>query len=126
VLEVAPQFQLGPQALEQLYVPSSDGTQVRLSSLAKVEERHTLLAINHIAQFPSATLSFNLAKGYSLGEAVEAIRGVEASLELPLSMQGSFRGAALAFEASLSNTLLLILASVVTMYIVLGILYESF
>lgn len=65
VLEVAPQFQLGPQALEQLYVPSSDGTQVRLSSLAKVEERHTLLAINHIAQFPSATLSFNLAKGYS-------------------------------------------------------------
>ncbi|MDF5938857.1 efflux RND transporter permease subunit [Pseudomonas aeruginosa] len=62
---MAPQFQLGPRATEQLYVPSSDGTQVRLSSLAKVEERHTLLAINHIAQFPSATLSFNLAKGYS-------------------------------------------------------------
>ncbi|MGC3238743.1 efflux RND transporter permease subunit, partial [Pseudomonas aeruginosa] len=77
--------------------------------------RHTLLAINHIAQIPSATLSFNLANGYSLGEAVEAIRGVEASLELALSMQGSFRGAALAFEGSLSNTLLLILASVVTM-----------
>lgn len=126
VLEVAPQFQMGPQALDELYVPASDGTQVRLSTLAKVEERHTLLAINHIAQFPSATISFNLTPGHSLGEAVEAIREVESALQLPISLQTGFRGAALAFEASLSNTLLLILASVVTMYIVLGILYESF
>ncbi|MBH3433803.1 MdtB/MuxB family multidrug efflux RND transporter permease subunit [Pseudomonas citronellolis] len=126
VLEVAPDFQLGPQSLENLYVPASDGTQVRLSSLAKVEERHTLLAVNHIAQFPSATLSFNLAKGVALGEAVQAIRDVEAQMQMPASLEGSFRGAAEAFEASLSNTLLLVLASIVTMYIVLGILYESF
>jgi len=126
VLEVAPEFQIGPQSLENLYVPSSDGTQVRLSSLAKVEERHTLLAVNHIAQFPAATISFNLAKGVALGEAVQAIRDVEAQMEMPVSLQGSFRGAAQAFEASLSNTLLLVLASIVTMYIVLGILYESF
>ncbi|SDI18121.1 MdtB/MuxB family multidrug efflux RND transporter permease subunit [Pseudomonas panipatensis] len=126
VLEVAPNFQIGPQSLENLYVPASDGTQVRLSSLAKVEERHTLLAINHIAQFPAATLSFNLAQGVSLGEAVQAIREVEGQMQLPLSLQGSFRGAAQAFESSLSNTLLLVLASIVTMYIVLGILYESF
>ncbi|MCP1644447.1 multidrug efflux pump [Pseudomonas citronellolis] len=126
VLEVAPDFQLGPQSLENLYVPAGDGTQVRLSSLARVEERHTLLAVNHIAQFPSATLSFNLAKGVALGEAVQAIRDVEAQMQMPASLEGSFRGAAEAFEASLSNTLLLVLASIVTMYIVLGILYESF
>ena len=126
VLEVAPDFQLGPQSLENLYVPASDGTQVRLSSLAKVEERHTLLAINHISQFPAATISFNLAKGVALGEAVQAIRDVEAQMQMPASLEGSFRGAAEAFEASLSNTLLLVLASIVTMYIVLGILYESF
>ncbi|MBX9753534.1 MAG: MdtB/MuxB family multidrug efflux RND transporter permease subunit [Pseudomonadaceae bacterium] len=126
VLEVAAPFQLGPQALEQLYVPSSDGTQVRLSSLAKVEQRSTLLAINHSDQFPAATLSFNLAPDTSLGAAVAAIRGVQAELNLPPSTNSRFRGAALAFEASLGNTLLLILAAIVTMYIVLGILYESF
>jgi multidrug efflux pump len=126
VLEVSPEFQLGPQALEQLYVPSSDGTQVRLSSLATVEQRSTLLAINHSDQFPSATLSFNLAPNTSLGAAVSAIRAVQAELQLPPSTNSRFRGAALAFEASLSNTLLLILAAIVTMYIVLGILYESF
>jgi multidrug efflux pump len=126
VLEVAAPFQLGPQALEQLYVPSSDGTQVRLSSLAKVEQRSTLLAINHSDQFPAATLSFNLAPDTSLGAAVAAIRGVQAELQLPPSTNSRFRGAALAFEASLGNTLLLILAAIVTMYIVLGILYESF
>ncbi|MDP3847847.1 MAG: MdtB/MuxB family multidrug efflux RND transporter permease subunit [Pseudomonas sp.] len=126
VLEVAAPFQLGPQALEQLYVPSSDGTQVRLSSLAKAEQRSTLLAINHSDQFPAATLSFNLAPDTSLGAAVAAIRGVQAELQLPPSTNSRFRGAALAFEASLGNTLLLILAAIVTMYIVLGILYESF
>ena len=126
VLEVAAPFQLGPQALEQLYVPSSDGTQVRLSNLARVEQRSTLLAINHSDQFPAATLSFNLAPDTSLGAAVTAIRGVQAELNLPPSTNSRFRGAALAFEASLGNTLLLILAAIVTMYIVLGILYESF
>ncbi|OYT81029.1 MAG: multidrug transporter subunit MdtB [Pseudomonas sp. PGPPP4] len=126
VLEVAAPFQLGPQSLEQLYVPSTDGSQVRLSTLAKVEQRSTLLAINHSDQFPAATLSFNLAPDTSLSEAVSAIRAVQDELQLPPSMQSRFRGAALAFEASLSNTLLLILAAIVTMYIVLGILYESF
>ena len=126
VLEVAAPFQLGPQSLEQLYVPSSDGTQVRLSALAKVEQRSTLLAINHSNQFPAATLSFNLAPNTSLSAAVSAIRAVQDEMHLPPSLQTRFRGAALAFEASLSNTLLLILAAIVTMYIVLGILYESF
>ena len=126
VLEVAAPFQLGPQSLEQLYVPSSDGTQVRLSALAKVEQRSTLLAINHSNQFPAATLSFNLAPDTSLSAAVSAIRAVQDEMHLPPSMQTRFRGAALAFEASLSNTVLLILAAIVTMYIVLGILYESF
>ena len=126
VLEVAAPFQLGPQSLEQLYVPSADGSQVRLSTLAKVEQRSTLLAINRSDQFPAATLSFNLAPDTSLSEAVSAIRAVQDELQLPPSMQSRFRGAALAFEASLSNTLLLILAAIVTMYIVLGILYESF
>jgi multidrug efflux pump len=126
VLEVAPEFQLGPQALEQVYVPSSDGTQVRLSSLATVEQRSTLLAINHSDQFPASTVSFNLAPGTSLGAAVTAIRAAQAELQLPPSTNSRFRGAALAFEASLGNTLLLILAAIVTMYIVLGILYESF
>ena len=126
VLEVAAPFQLGPQALEDLYVPSSDGSQVRLSSLARVEQRSTLLSINHSDQFPAATLSFNLAPGVSLSEAVEAIRGAQAELQLPPSTHSRFRGAALAFEASLGSTLLLILAAIVTMYIVLGVLYESF
>jgi multidrug efflux pump len=126
VLEVAAAFRQGPQALEQLYVPSSDGTQVRLSNLAKIEQRSTLLAINHSDQFPAATVSFNLAADTSLGAAVAAIRAVQADLQLPPSTNSRFRGAALAFEASLANTLLLILAAIVTMYIVLGILYESF
>ncbi|MGH8432927.1 MAG: efflux RND transporter permease subunit, partial [Pseudomonas sp.] len=126
VLEVAPQFQLGPKALENLYVSGADGQQVRLSALASIEERHTLLAINHIAQFPAATISFNLAPEVALSEAVQAIRTVEQQMGLPAGLQTSFRGAALAFEASLSSTLLLILAAVATMYIVLGILYESF
>ncbi len=126
VLEVAPQFQLGPKALENLYVSGADGQQVRLSALASIEERHTLLAINHIAQFPAATISFNLAPDVALSEAVQAIRTVEQQMDLPAGVQTSFRGAAQAFESSLSSTLLLILAAVVTMYIVLGILYESF
>ncbi|GGL99798.1 resistance-nodulation-cell division (RND) efflux transporter [Pseudomonas asuensis] len=137
VLEVGPQFQLGPQALTQIYVPSSTTTtingtttttngQVPLSAIAHVEERNTLLAINHAGQLPAATISFNLSKGVSLGEAVESIRQAEEDLQMPATIDTHFQGAALAFESSLSSTLLLILAAVVTMYIVLGILYESF
>ncbi|MBP7446438.1 MAG: efflux RND transporter permease subunit, partial [Zoogloea sp.] len=100
--------------------------QVPLSAVARVVERPAMLAVNHIGQFPAVTVSFNLAAGVALGAAVEAIRQAEAELEMPASIETRFRGAALAFQASLTNTLLLILAAVVTMYIVLGVLYESY
>ncbi|WP_374477759.1 MdtB/MuxB family multidrug efflux RND transporter permease subunit [Zoogloea sp.] len=126
VLEVQPQFRSGPAAMANLYVPGSGGVQVPLSAVARVVERPAMLAVNHIGQFPAVTVSFNLAPGAALGAAVEAIRQAEAELEMPASIETRFRGAALAFQASLTNTLLLILAAVVTMYIVLGVLYESY
>ena len=126
VLEVQPEFRSGPGAIASLYVPGTGGVQVPVSSVARVEERPASLAVNHIGQFPAVTVSFNLAPGAALGDAVEAIRGVERELQMPASIETSFRGAALAFQASLTNTLLLILAAVVTMYIVLGVLYESY
>ena len=129
VLEVAPQFKVGPEALQSIYVPSSVGAPVPLSSVARIEERNMPLVVNHVGQLPAATISFNTAPGVSLGNAVTAIErekaAVQAEGQLPLSVETSFQGAALAFQASLSNTLLLILAAVVTMYIVLGVLYES-
>ena len=125
VLEVAPQDRAGLGALRRLYVPGSGGTQVPLSSVARFTERVAPLAVNHVAQFPSSTISFNLAPGASLGEAVKAIRAEVDALQLPLSVETRFEGAALAFQASLTSTLLLILAAIVTMYIVLGVLYES-
>src|SRR5512143_539871 len=125
VLEVKPEFQAGPAALDGIYVPTASGQQVPLSAVARVEERETPLLINHVGQFPAATVSFNIADGASLGSAVAAIRKAEAELGLPASIETSFQGAALAFQASLTNTLLLILAAVVTMYIVLGVLYEN-
>jgi len=126
VLEVEPQFAQGPEALGQIHVATRSGAQVPLSSVARVVEQPGALAINHLGQFPATTISFNLAPGASLGNAVKAIRAAEAELGLPASMGTHFAGAASAFEASLSNTLWLILAAVVTMYIVLGVLYESF
>jgi multidrug efflux pump len=125
VLEVKPEFQRGPNALSNLYVTGSGGT-VPLEAIARITERSAPLAINHLAQFPAATISFNLAPGASLGEAVKAIRNAERELGVPASIATNFQGAALAFEASLSNTLLLIVAAIVTMYIVLGVLYESY
>ncbi|HEV7557902.1 MAG TPA: efflux RND transporter permease subunit, partial [Kofleriaceae bacterium] len=130
VLEVKPEFQRGLGALDDLYVtsvvPGQPPQQVPLSSIAKVTERPTQLAINHIGQFPASTISFNLAPGASLGEAVKAIEAARTELALPASVQINFQGAALAFRASLANELWLILAAIVTMYIVLGVLYESF
>ena len=126
VLEAGPGRYLGPQALEQIFVESESGTPVRLSSLARIEQRAAPLLINHIGQFPAVTVSFNLAAGVSLGEAVRVIESVEQALGLPAGIQSRFQGAAEAFRASLSSTLLLILAAVVTMYIVLGVLYESY
>ena len=138
VLEAASEFRSGPRALEGLYVPGSTATtgatgtattttvQVPLSSVAQIVERPAALAINHVAQFPAATISFNLPPGVALGDAVQAIKAEQAKLDLPISVETSFQGAAEAFSNSLSSTLFLILAAVVTMYIVLGVLYESY
>jgi multidrug efflux pump len=126
VLEVEPRFRIGPAMLEQLHVASSSGRQIPLSSLARVLEKPAALAVNHVAQFPSVTISFNTAPGQALGQAVQAVKDEVKDLALPASIETAFQGAALAFEASLSNTLLLMLAAVVTMYIVLGVLYESY
>jgi len=125
VLEVKPEFQQGLAALDNIYVPAQGGGQVPLSSFARVESRPGLLAINHLGQFPATTVSFNLARGASLGAAVDAIDAAEHELGLPASIQTGFEGAALAFRAGLGNELLLVLAAIVTMYIVLGVLYES-
>ena len=126
VLEVQPEFRRGPQALAGLYVPSSTGGQVPLSALTRTTERPASLVINHLGQFPAATVSFDVAPGASLGNAVDAIERAEQELGMPASVRTSFQGAALAFRASLANELLLILAAIVTMYIVLGVLYESY
>ena len=113
-------------ALHDVHVRGADGQAIRLASLVKVEERSAALLLNHIGQFPAVTVSFNLAEGVSLGEAVELIEQTELDLAMPASIQSNFQGAAAAFRASLSSTLLLILAAVVTMYLVLGVLYESY
>jgi multidrug efflux pump len=169
VLEVKPEFQLGPEALSQVYVPAANtGTpttptggpaasasggnasaalaspgagltsssittvsttatpQVRLTEMARISEHASPLVINHIGQFPSATISFNLAPGASLGDAVKEIQKVQQELGLPASAQIHFQGAAAAFRGALANELWLILAAIVTMYIVLGVLYESY
>jgi multidrug efflux pump len=126
VLEVKPEYRKGPQVLNELYIASSFGTQVRLDTVAKVSERLAPLVINHLGQFPAATISFNLAPGVALGGAVKAIEAIQQDLNVPVSVRTSFQGAALAFRASLTSQLLLILAAIVTMYIVLGVLYESY
>ncbi|NVZ72853.1 MdtB/MuxB family multidrug efflux RND transporter permease subunit [Pseudomonas costantinii] len=117
---------LGPDALNQIHVKTTSGGQVRLSSLAHVEQRQAQLAIAHIGQFPAVMMSFNLAPGVALGKGVELINQTQKDIGMPVGVQTQFQGAAQAFEASLSSTLLLILAAVVTMYIVLGVLYESY
>jgi len=130
VLEVQDADRQGLAALSRLHVPSLNGTQVPLSSVAQVEERAALLSILHVAQFPAVTLSFKPAAGASLGEAVQAIerhwQALVAEEGVPASVETRFEGAALAFKASLLNSLWLVLAAVVTMYIVLGVLYESY
>jgi multidrug efflux pump len=169
VLEVKPEFQVGPEALSQVYVPAANpGTpstpttgpaasasggnasaalaspgagltsssittvsttatpQVQLSAIARMSEHAAPLVVNHLGQFPSATISFNLAPGASLGDAVKEIQKVQQELRLPASIQIDFQGAAAAFRGALANELWLILAAIVTMYIVLGVLYESY
>jgi multidrug efflux pump len=126
ILEVMPEFQKGPHALQFLDVRSSSGGQVPLNVFARVTETTAPLVINRQGQFPAVTLSFNLARGQSLGDAVRAIERVTERIGLPAGIRGSFQGTAQAFQASLANTPLLILAALVTVYIVLGILYESY
>ncbi|MFT3930464.1 MAG: MdtB/MuxB family multidrug efflux RND transporter permease subunit [Spongiibacteraceae bacterium] len=132
VLEAAPDFQRGPEAILDLHVPSTqvdsngDAEQIPMRAFAKIEERTTPLVINHEEQFPAATISFNLAHGASLGTAVKAIDNLREQLQMPLSVQTKFVGSALAFRAALANELWLIIAAIVTMYIVLGVLYESY
>ena len=126
VLEVKPEFRQGPTALENLYVNAADGTPIRLSALARITERPTQLSIGRSGQLPATRISFNLAPGASLGEAVTAIHQVEKDIGLPITIDTTFQGAAKAFESALQNELWLIVAAIVTMYIVLGVLYESY
>ncbi|MGA2018590.1 MAG: MdtB/MuxB family multidrug efflux RND transporter permease subunit [Opitutaceae bacterium] len=126
ILEADPKLQRSPASLALIYVPSASGGQVPLSSIARFEERPEPLLVNHMSQFPANTISFNVPRGGSLGSAVKAIRAAEAQLGMPASIVTTFQGAADAFERSLSNELFLIAAAIMTMYIILGILYESF
>jgi len=126
VLETEPSFQQTPDALKDIYVRSSNGTQVPLSAISHFESSNALLAINHQGQFPVVTLSFNLAPGVSLGNATKAIDVAEKEINLPASIHTSFQGTAAAFQNSLSSEPYLILAALVTVYIVLGVLYESY
>jgi multidrug efflux pump len=127
ILEADPALQNSLQSLSDIYLPSSvGGAPVPLAVLAKMREETAPLQISHLGQFPSATVSFNLAPGAALGDAVTAIKQAQLDIGQPLGVITSFQGAALAFQSSLSNQLFLILAAIVTVYIVLGVLYESF
>jgi multidrug efflux pump len=126
VLEVQPEFRNSVAALSELRVPSTNGTQVPLSAVATLSERFAPLVVNHLAQFPAATISFNLAQGAFLSDAVTEIAKAKQEIALPISVQTDFQGATQAFSASLSNTVWLIVAAIVTVYIVLGVLYESY
>jgi multidrug efflux pump len=126
IMEANPALQRSPESLSQIYLPSASGGQVPLSAIAKFDQRPESLLINHMGQFPANTISFNVPRGGSLGNAVKAIRQAEAEIKMPPSIVTSFQGAASAFESSLSNELFLLAAAVLTMYIILGILYESF
>jgi len=129
ILEVDPTLQKSLTGLSSLYLPSSSSTtngQVPLSAIAHIEQRAAPLLITHFSQFPATTISFNTAPGYSLGAAVTAIQQAETEVGLPLSFITAFQGTAAAFQSSLANEVFLIIAAVVAMYIVLGVLYESF
>jgi multidrug efflux pump len=126
VMEVEPSFWQTPDTLRDIYVPSSSKAMVPLSAFARFERSATSLAVNHQSQFPAATLSFNLGPGVALGEAVNAVESATREMGLPASIRGSFQGTAQAFQASLANQPFLILAALVAVYIVLGVLYESY
>src|SRR5208282_2711309 len=126
VLETTPEFQTNPKKLDHIFVTSASGGAVPLSAFMHFESGTSPLSVNHQGQFPVVTISFNLAPNASLGEAVAQIDKIEKEMKLPLSVLASFQGTAQAFKTSLTNEPLLILAALVTVYIVLGVLYESF
>jgi hydrophobe/amphiphile efflux-1 (HAE1) family protein len=126
VLEVAPEFQNDPTALTKLYISGPGGTQIPLSSFAHFTTSVQPLSVNHQGQFPAVTLSFNLAPGVAIGQAVEKIQTIQAELSMPATVDGAFQGTAQAFQASLKSTPLLVAAAILVVYIVLGMLYESY
>jgi multidrug efflux pump subunit AcrB len=126
VLEVAPEFQENPEGLKYVYVPSRSGKLVPLSSFAHYEHSNTSLSVNHQGVFPAITISFNLMPGASLGPAVEHVEEARRELGVPSTVHASFQGSAQAFQDSLANQLILILTALAAVYIVLGILYESY
>ncbi|HCB3657867.1 TPA: efflux RND transporter permease subunit, partial [Klebsiella pneumoniae] len=126
VLEQDTEATPGLAALENILLTSSDGGIVPLTAIATVEQRFTPLSVNHLDQFPVTTISFNVPDNYSLGEAVEAILAAEQSLDFPTDIRTQFQGSSLAFQSALGSTVWLVVAAVVAMYIVLGVLYESF
>ena len=126
VLEVKPEFRQSPEDLDHLFVRSSSGGKVPLSAFTRIEETTAPLAISHQGQFPAVTVSFNLAPNASLGEAVRAIDAAKNEIGMPMSIQAGFQGTAKAFQSSLANESVLILAALITVYIVLGVLYESY
>ena len=126
ILEVAPEFQSDPGVLSKIYVRSSQGKLIPLDAVARVARKNQALTVNHSGQLPSVTISFNLSTGVALGDAVDRVRAVERELRMPVTLSGSFQGTAQAFEASLQGLGILLLVAVLVIYIVLGILYESF
>jgi multidrug efflux pump subunit AcrB len=125
LLRAQPQFLQGPESLQKIYVKSSTGQQVPLASVARFEPGNAYLSVSHQGQFPCSTISFNLAPGVSLGEATDLIEKVKADLRMPAGVQGSFQGTAQVFKSSMANLPLLFAAALLTVYIVLGMLYES-
>jgi multidrug efflux pump subunit AcrB len=126
ILQVEPRFQDDPSALSHIHVASASGAQVPLSAVAHYTATVEPQTVNHQGVFPAVTLSFNLARGVALGQAVDSIQAMQAALHVPATVEGSFQGTAQAFQASLSSTPLLVAAAILVVYIVLGMLYESF
>jgi len=126
ILGADPKMQNSVASLNQMYLPSSGGGQVPLSAIASIEQRTVPLQIDHLGQFPAATISFDVAPGYSLGSAVKAVQDAQDAVGLPPGVSSEFEGSAVAFQSALGNEVLLIIAALITVYIVLGVLYESF
>jgi hydrophobe/amphiphile efflux-1 (HAE1) family protein len=126
ILEVQPQFQKDPSALSRIYLSTPTGTRVPLGTIARFSNKVEPLTVNHQGQFPAVTLSFNVAPGYSLGQAVERIQAVQQQLHTPITLQGTFQGTAQEFQKSLTSMPILVVAAIMVVYIVLGFLYESY